>query len=43
MKPPVFAFVAPRSLPEALALLARHGEEGKVLARKYLGEMAAKT
>ena len=32
MKPPVFAFVAPRSLPEALALLARHGEEGKVLA-----------
>jgi len=32
MKPPVFAFVAPRSLPEALALLARHGEDGKVLA-----------
>jgi CO/xanthine dehydrogenase FAD-binding subunit len=32
MKPPVFAFVAPRSLPEALALVARHGEDGKVLA-----------
>jgi carbon-monoxide dehydrogenase medium subunit len=32
MKPPPFAFVAPRSLPEALALVARHGEEGKVLA-----------
>jgi carbon-monoxide dehydrogenase medium subunit len=32
MKPAPFAYVAPRSLPEALALVARHGEDGKVLA-----------
>jgi carbon-monoxide dehydrogenase medium subunit len=32
LKPAPFAYVAPRSLAEALALLARHGEEGKLLA-----------
>jgi CO/xanthine dehydrogenase FAD-binding subunit len=32
MKPAPFAYVAPRSLGEALALLARHGDEGKALA-----------
>ncbi len=32
MKPAPFAYVAPRSLDEALALLARHGDEGKALA-----------
>jgi carbon-monoxide dehydrogenase medium subunit len=32
MKPPPFAYVAPRSLDEALALLARHGDDAKVLA-----------
>ena len=32
MKPATFAYHAPRSLDEALALLATHGDEGKVLA-----------
>lgn len=32
MKPASFAYVAPRSVPEALAVLAAHGEEAKVLA-----------
>jgi aerobic carbon-monoxide dehydrogenase medium subunit len=32
MKPAPFAYVAPRSLAEALELLARHGDDGKVLA-----------
>jgi carbon-monoxide dehydrogenase medium subunit len=32
MKPAPFAYAAPRSLPEALDLLARHGGDGKVLA-----------
>ncbi|MBV9282921.1 MAG: FAD binding domain-containing protein, partial [Chloroflexi bacterium] len=32
MKPPPFTYHAPRSLDEALALLARHGDEAKVLA-----------
>jgi carbon-monoxide dehydrogenase medium subunit len=32
MKPPVFAYVRPRSLEEALDALARHGGEAKVLA-----------
>ena len=32
MKPAVFRYFAPRSLDEALALLAEHGEEAKVLA-----------
>ena len=32
MKPAPFAYVAPRSLEEALGLLARHADEGKVLA-----------
>jgi carbon-monoxide dehydrogenase medium subunit len=32
LKPAPFAYVAPRSLAEALSLLGRHGEEGKVLA-----------
>jgi CO/xanthine dehydrogenase FAD-binding subunit len=32
MKPPRFDYQAPRSLDEALALLATHGEEAKVLA-----------
>ncbi|HEV8630244.1 MAG TPA: FAD binding domain-containing protein, partial [Thermoanaerobaculia bacterium] len=32
MKPAPFAYLAPRSLPEALAQLARHGDDGKVLA-----------
>ena len=32
MKPPPFAYAAPRSLEEALALLAEHGDEAKVLA-----------
>jgi aerobic carbon-monoxide dehydrogenase medium subunit len=32
MKPAVFEYFAPRSLDEALDLLAEHGEEGKVLA-----------
>jgi carbon-monoxide dehydrogenase medium subunit len=32
MKPAPFAYVAPRSLAEALALMARHGDEGKALA-----------
>ena len=32
MKPAPFAYVAPRSLDEALALVARHADEGKVLA-----------
>src|SRR5437868_9324690 len=32
MKPAPFGYLAPRSLDEALALLARHGDEGKVLA-----------
>lgn len=32
MKPAPFAYVAPRSLGEALALMARYGDEGKALA-----------
>jgi len=32
MKPVAFQYFAPRTLDEALALLAEHGEEGKVLA-----------
>jgi aerobic carbon-monoxide dehydrogenase medium subunit len=32
MKPAAFAYHAPQSLDEALALLARHGDEGKLLA-----------
>jgi CO/xanthine dehydrogenase FAD-binding subunit len=32
MKPPRFDYLAPRSLDEALALLAAHGDEAKVLA-----------
>ncbi|HEV8242087.1 MAG TPA: xanthine dehydrogenase family protein subunit M [Thermoanaerobaculia bacterium] len=32
MKPAPFAYVAPRSLGEALALMTRHGDEGKALA-----------
>jgi carbon-monoxide dehydrogenase medium subunit len=32
VKPPPFAYDAPRELEEALALLARHGEDAKVLA-----------
>ncbi len=32
MKPAAFEYEAPRSLDEALALLARHGDEAKVLA-----------
>jgi carbon-monoxide dehydrogenase medium subunit len=32
LKPPPFDYAAPRSLEEALELLARHGGEGKVLA-----------
>jgi carbon-monoxide dehydrogenase medium subunit len=32
MKPAPFAYVAPRSLAEALQLMARHGDEGKALA-----------
>jgi carbon-monoxide dehydrogenase medium subunit len=32
MKPPVFAYHAPQTLPEALQLLEEHGEEAKILA-----------
>src|SRR5438876_308439 len=32
MKPVAFQYFAPRTLDEALALLAEHGEEGRVLA-----------
>ena len=32
MKPPLFRYVRPESLEEALALLAEHGDEAKVLA-----------
>lgn len=32
MKPPVFEYCAPRSADEALALLAQHGEDGRILA-----------
>ena len=32
MKPPPFEYAAPRSLDEALALLAEHGDDAKVLA-----------
>jgi len=32
MKPPKFEYLAPASLDEALAILAEHGEEAKVLA-----------
>ena len=32
MKPPAFAYAAPKTLDETLALLARHGEDAKVLA-----------
>jgi CO/xanthine dehydrogenase FAD-binding subunit len=32
MKPPPFDYMDPRSLDEAVALLAEHGDEGKVLA-----------
>ena len=32
MKPPPFDYVAPGSLEEALAVLAEHGDDGKVLA-----------
>jgi aerobic carbon-monoxide dehydrogenase medium subunit len=32
MKPPRFEYLAPRSIEEALAILAHHGEEAKVLA-----------
>ena len=32
MKPPPFAYEAPRTLDEALALLAEHGDDAKVLA-----------
>lgn len=32
MKPPAFDYFAPQSLDEALALLAEHGDAGKVLA-----------
>src|SRR5258708_7221584 len=32
MIPPAFAYVAPRSLPEALDLLQQHGSEAKLMA-----------
>jgi CO/xanthine dehydrogenase FAD-binding subunit len=32
MKPPKFTYACPRTVDDALALLARHGEEAKVLA-----------
>src|SRR2546428_1531002 len=32
MKPAPFEYVAPRTVPEAVSLLARHGEEAKLLA-----------
>ena len=32
MKPPPFDYVAPRSLDEAVAALAEHGDEAKVMA-----------
>ena len=32
MKPAPFVYFAPRTLDEALALLAQHGDDGKVLA-----------
>ena len=32
MKPAAFTYHAPQSLDEALALLALHGDEGKLLA-----------
>lgn len=32
MKPPPFDYTDPRSVPEALQLLTRHGAEGKILA-----------
>jgi CO/xanthine dehydrogenase FAD-binding subunit len=32
MKPPKFTYACPRTIGDALALLARHGEEAKVLA-----------
>ena len=32
MKPAAFRYFAPRSLEEALALLAEHGDEAKILA-----------
>ena len=32
MKPAAFEYLAPRSIDEALALLAEHGDEAKVLA-----------
>ncbi|MBP8291415.1 MAG: xanthine dehydrogenase family protein subunit M [Caldilineaceae bacterium] len=32
MKPAPFAYFAPRSLPEALSLIAEHGDAGKLLA-----------
>ncbi|MGD9798097.1 MAG: xanthine dehydrogenase family protein subunit M, partial [Acidimicrobiia bacterium] len=32
MKPPPFAYHAPESLDDALALVGEHGDEAKVLA-----------
>src|SRR2546428_12707302 len=32
MKPAPFEYLAPRTVPEAVSLLARHGEEAKLLA-----------
>ncbi|MEM8934226.1 MAG: FAD binding domain-containing protein, partial [Acidobacteriota bacterium] len=32
MKPPAFDYFAPNTVDEALALLAEHGDEAKVLA-----------
>ncbi|MCI0690341.1 MAG: FAD binding domain-containing protein, partial [Sporichthyaceae bacterium] len=32
MKPPPFAYAAPATLDEAVALLAEHGDEAKLLA-----------
>ena len=32
MKPPPFAYVDPATVPDALAILAEHGEDGKILA-----------
>ena len=32
MKPPPFEYVAPRSLDEAVAALAEHGDEAKAMA-----------
>ena len=38
MKPAAFRYFAPRTVEEALDLLAEHGDDGKILAGRLFGQ-----